>query len=217
MGTLLGGVLKVTRTLLDGRELIVALLYPGDFFGQIYSPTMDFSVEAATDVVVCVADRLSYEGVLMRHPGLEHAMLISTANALALARERSLLISCQSTLERVATYLLVVAERRNQVLRNMKLESQKIIADFAISRADLAKYLGTTHESISRNIHSLEDKGAIVILGPCRVEVIDSDRLKSIAGVGDDDLRLFSPEVAGEATRRHPAIPPLCVLDMPNR
>lgn len=202
VGTLLRGVLKITKTLPNGRERIVSLLFPGDFFGQLFLPLMDFAVETATDVEICVADRLAYEGVIARHPGLEHALLVATASALALARERSLLLSCQTTLERVATYLLVMVARRDRLLTEMNLQSHKNVAAFAISRADLASYLGTTFETISRHTHYLMDKGVLLILDSSHFEVIDMDRLRSIAGVSSDDLRLFMPAPIDQAPAR---------------
>lgn len=199
VGTVLAGVLKVSKTLPDGREQIVSLVYPGDFFGQLFRPVMEFAVEAATDVELCVADRLAYEGVLSRHPEMEHAMLLATFGELALARERSLLLSCQTTLERVATYLLVMMERREQLLTATKLQSETRLATLAITRADLAGYLGTTFETISRHIHYLANKGVISIVDRSHFEVLDSDRLLSIAGVSSEDLRLFRAPLLDQA------------------
>lgn len=91
-------------------------------------------------------------------------MLLATSNALALARERSPLISCQTTPERVATYLLDVVGRRDFVLTEMRLRSQKNVAAFAVSRVDLAGYRGTTFETISQHVHYLVDEGVLLIL-----------------------------------------------------
>ena len=191
VGTVLAGVLKVSKTLPNGRERIVSLIYPGDFFGQLFAPVMDFAVEAATDAEICTADRTAYEGLLARHPKLEHAMLVATSNQLALARERALLLSCQNSLERVATYLLVMAGRRDHLLSEKDVSPQKSVAALMITRADLASYLSTTFETISRHLHYLADKQVILIIDSGHFEIIDRDQLQSIAGVSDDDLRLF--------------------------
>tara|TARA_R110002020_G_scaffold32448_4_gene99834 strand:+ start:5109 stop:5855 length:747 start_codon:yes stop_codon:yes gene_type:complete len=193
VGTVLAGVLKVSKTLPNGRERIVSLIYPGGFFGQLFAPVMDFAVEAATDAEICAADRTAYEGLLARHPKLEHALLVTTANQLALARERALLLSCQNSLERVATYLLVMASRRDHLLTGMEVAPQKAVAALMITRADLASYLGTTFETISRHLHYLADKNVILIIDSGHFEIIDPERLQSIAGVSNDDLRLFLP------------------------
>lgn len=204
VGTVLGGILKVSKTLPDGRERIVSLLYPGDFFGQLFTTSMDFAVEAATDVEICVADRLAYEGVIGRHPKLEHAILLATSRALAVARESSLLLSCLTSLERVATYLLVIVGRRDHLLGGIRLPTRNSVAALGISRSDVASYLGTTIETISRHLHYLEDKGVILIRDNNHFEVLDADRLQSIAGVSDNDLALFMPTpVAGMTEDRH--------------
>lgn len=193
VGTVLAGVLKVSRSLPDGRLRIVCLLYRGDFFGQLFFPTMDFAIEAATDAEICVADRQVYEHALAGDPGLRHAMLLATSNALAVARERSFLLSSQTTLERVATYLLVMAARREQLLSGLELRSHKAVAGLMIARTDLASYLGTTIETISRHLHYLGDKGLVVMLDSSHFHLTDRDRLQSVAGVSTGDLRLFLP------------------------
>lgn len=193
VGTVLGGILKVSKTLPDGRERILSLLYPGDFFGQLFTASMDFAVEAATDVEICVADRLAYEGVVGRHPKLEHTILLATSRALAVARESSLLLSCLTSLERVATYLLVIVGRRDHLLKGTRAPTRNSVAALGISRANVASYLGTTFETISRHLHYLEDKGVILIRDNNHFEVLDAARLQTIAGVSDDDLKLFMP------------------------
>jgi CRP/FNR family transcriptional regulator len=214
VGTVLAGVLKVSKTLPNGRERIVSLIYPGDFFGQLFDPVMDFAVEAATDAEICSADRTAYEGLLARHPKLEHALLLVTANHLALARERALLLSCQNSLERVATYLLVMAGRRDHLLSEMEVSPLKSVAALMITRADLASYLGTTFETISRHLHYLADKQVIAIIDSGHFEIIDPDRLQSIAGVSNDDLRLFlsTPRQVGNLRRQLAVAAPVASL-----
>lgn len=193
VGTVLAGILKVSKTLLNGREQIVSLVYPGEFFGQLFRPTMDFAVEAATDVELCVADREAYESVVRRHPALKQAVLQSMVNDLAIARESLLLLGCLTTLERVATYLLIMLERRENLLTDMAMRSQKRVAATHIRRSDLASYLSTTFETISRHLHHLAAKGVIRIIDSNHFEVLDPDRLRTIAGVSQADLAIFNP------------------------
>lgn len=200
VGTVLAGVLKVTRTLPDGRERVVSLLYPGDFFGQVFISSADFAIEAATEAEICVADRLTFEGVVARHPALARSLLLTVTNALAQAREQALLLSCQTTLERVATYLLVMMERRERRMAELDVRSLKATAAFMVSRSDVASYLGTTFETISRHIHYLADRGVISIIDNSHFEVIERDELQLIAGVSNEDIRLFFPARSGEQT-----------------
>lgn len=200
VGTVLAGVLRVTRTLPDGRERVVGLLYPGDFFGQVFISSADFAIEAATDVEICVADRLAFEGAMARRPALARSLLLTMTNALAQAREQTLLLNCQTTLERVTTYLLVMLERRERRMADLKVRSLKATAAFMVSRADIASYLGTTFETISRHIHYLADRGVISIIDSNHFEVIDRGELQSIAGVSSDDIKLFFAAEPGRQT-----------------
>ncbi|MHB1110457.1 MAG: helix-turn-helix domain-containing protein, partial [Devosia sp.] len=191
VGNVIAGVMRMTKTLPDGRQQIVGLVYPGEFFGRPYSETTEFAHEAATDIEICVIDRHAFESVLARHPELEHALLLTTLSELAFARERLLLLGCQNTLERVASYLLVMLERRRQLLSGAALESHKLVAVSAISRRDLAGYLGTTIETISRHVHYLSRRGVIRIINASHFEVLDRDELLALSGLAQDDLKLF--------------------------
>jgi CRP/FNR family transcriptional regulator len=204
VGTVLAGVLKVSRTLPDGRERIVALLYPGDFFGQVFTASANFAIEAATDAEICVADRLAFEGVFARHPELARGMLLATTGALSQAREQSLLLSCQTTLERIATYLLVMLERRERMLAELRVRPLKDVAAFTVSRSDVASYLGTTFETISRHVHYLDGRGTISIVDSNHFEIVDRDELLAIAGVSDEDVRMFFPP-RGEVRASRPS------------
>lgn len=205
VGTVLAGVLKISRTLPDGRERIVSLLYPGDFFGQVFSSSADFAIEAATDAEICVADRLAFEGVVGRHPSLVRSLLMTMTTALAQAREQALLLSCQTTLERVATYLLVMLARRERMMAELNVRSLKATAAFMVSRSDVASYLGTTFETISRHIHYLSDRGVISIIDSSHFEVTDRDELQTIAGISNEDVKLFfAARSGGQAARKAP-------------
>lgn len=195
VGTVLAGILKISKTLLNGSEQIVGLVYPGEFFGQLFGDRMDVAIEAATDVELCVADRLAYEALVMRYPRLKQLVLMNSLHELAVARESMLLLSCQTTLERVATYLLVMLERRVQMLTDISVRSQRDIAASHIRRVDLASYLGTTFETISRHLNYLAGRDIIRIIDSNHFEIIDKDGLLAISGVSDADLRVFRPTV----------------------
>lgn len=191
VGNLVAGVIRLTKTAPDGRQQVVGLIYPGEFFGRPYADTTEFAYEAATDVELCVIERHAFERVVTHNPALEHELLLTTLSELAFARERAMLIGCHSTLERVATYLLAMLERREQILGHLATTSHKRIAVSAVSRRDLASYLSTTIETISRHIHYLSRTGVIRILDSSHFEVLDYPALLALSGLAQDELRLF--------------------------
>jgi CRP/FNR family transcriptional regulator len=191
VGVVIAGVVKLTKTMQDGRQQVVGLRYPGQFVGRPFAVTTDFSYEAATEVDLCVMEQAVFDAVLRRHPDLEHALLLDACAELALAQERMLLLGSQPTLERLAGYLVLMLERNQLRFTRLGLPPQKLIARSQISRRDLASYLSTTIETISRHIHTLSRTGVIRIIDSSHFEVLDPDRLLDLSGLSRDDLQFF--------------------------
>lgn len=187
VGNVVSGVLKLVKSLSDGREQIVGLMYASDFFGRVFAGTSEFSLEAATNVELCVIDRNAFEALLARYPVIEHELYISSLGQLDSARERILLLACQNTLERVAAYLSL---RLLQAERDLIEPGARLIVDSQINRRDLAGYLGTTVETISRNIQYLSRNGIIRILDSGHFEVLKRSGLIALSGQSEDDLAL---------------------------
>ena len=53
VGIITSGVIKLTKTLTDGRQQIVGLQFASDFLGRTYHTHNNFCAEAATDVEMC--------------------------------------------------------------------------------------------------------------------------------------------------------------------
>ena len=191
VATVLRGVVRVTKSMRDGREQIVGLVYPGEFFGRLFADRTSFSYEAASDLELCVMDRQGFETVLQRHPELKHEIMLRGFNDLARAHERSLLLTAQTTLERVSTYLLVALHRREQLLEHMSLDLHKRISVSVLTRRDMASYLGTTIETISRHVHHLARQGVIRIIDASHFEVLNYKRLLGTSGLTSSDLELL--------------------------
>src|SRR5260221_2684430 len=49
----ISGAVKLTKTLPDGRQQIVGLLFAPDFLGRAYSKSNPYTAEAATEVEIC--------------------------------------------------------------------------------------------------------------------------------------------------------------------
>jgi CRP/FNR family transcriptional regulator len=199
VGSLLRGVVRQSRVLRDGREQIVGLAYPGEFLSQSIFGRLSFTIEAATDVEMCVAERPAFEALCDKEPRLRTEVMRRCLDDVSRANERVLMLASQSTLERVATYLLVTLARRELLLFDGHAAQHKRVSASSISRKDMASYLGTTMETISRHTHYLASKGIIRILDSAHFEVLDYDRLFTIAGVTDEELELLVGDATGRA------------------
>ena len=108
VGGVLSGILRMQKTLLDGRQHIVGLLVEGDLFGRVFDGAFEYSVEAATDVEFCSFPRAAFEGLLSRSPDLERAVLLNITNELDRAREWMIILSNQKIAGRIAGFLLLM-------------------------------------------------------------------------------------------------------------
>lgn len=187
VGRVLNGVLKIVKALPDGRDQIIGLVHPSDFFGRLYSPTSDYSVEAATDVSLCMIERTSFERLLHRHPVFEHQAHLLSLRQLDSARERIMLLACQSSAERLASYLALRMLQRDE--RRRLSHVGPVVVHSPISRRDFAGYLNTTVETVSRNVQSLARSGVIRIIDSGTFEILDPDELIRCSGQSEEDLQ----------------------------
>lgn len=187
VGCVLSGILRLQKTLADGRQHIVGLLFEGDMFGRVFDGASDFSVEAATDAEFCAFPRRRFEELLSQAPDLDRALLLNILTELDRARDWMVLLSNRKISSRLAGFLVLLCSRLAPIDRLVELRPDGLEIRVPISRTDLAHLLGTRTESISRAFHWLEDEGDIEILGPDRVLVRDVSALASRTGDDETD------------------------------
>lgn len=182
VGNVVEGVLKITKRLPDGREHIVGLLFPSDFFGRAFALDIGFSIEAATDATVCIMEQQAFEHVLDCNRDMERDVLHHTFDELDASREWMVLLGCQNTLERVASFFALLVQRSEKQCATASPFSKQQILRFPIGRQDIAAFIGTTVETLSRQIHRLSREKIIRILDSKHFEILDPERLFAYAG-----------------------------------
>jgi len=148
---MVSGVVRTYRLLADGRRQITGFHLPGDIFGVELRPARSETAEAVAEATVIVARRAS----LTAEPG--EALWRHTMVALRRSEEHVLTLGRRSATERVASFLLDLAER---------LGGRDEIA-LPMSRQDIADYLGLTIETVSRTLTRLQTRGFVHAEG-CR-------------------------------------------------
>lgn len=182
VGNVVSGIVKLTVSSEEGKQQIVGLLYPSDFFGRVFSDQTRFSYEAATDVALCAIDRAHFERLLSKHPEVEHQLLINTLDELDAARGWISLINSRTTMQRVATFLYILMNRWPATIPPGHSGAGHELIKLPIGRRDIADFLGTTPETLSRNIQSLFRQKIIKVINPDLFELLDEDRLLDRAG-----------------------------------
>jgi len=174
------GMAKLVRGAEDGRSQIVGLLFASDFIGGSASKgaqTLEtYSVEAVSDLELCVFPRPRFEELLVKYPALESKLLNRTLNELQIARDWMVLLGRKTAEERVATFLLHISDK----MKNAGCEGQASF-ELPLGRADIADYIGLTLETVSRQLSRLKKDKVIVLEGSKHVTFIDEAALRERA------------------------------------
>ena len=145
------GSVRTYKILSDGRRQVGGFYLPGDLFGLEFADEHTLSAEAISDAKVLVVKRSALTA-LAGHDALVAQQLFNlTGRELCRVQDRILLL-VKSAQERVASFLLEMAER---------VSGNSI--DLPMSRQDIADYLGLTIETVSRTLTSLECAAAIEV------------------------------------------------------
>jgi CRP/FNR family transcriptional regulator len=179
---IVAGVVKLTKTLADGRQQIVGLQFPPDFLGRTFAKVSPHAAEAATDVELCTFPKRDFEAVLKRHPDLEHRLFEETLDELDAAREWMLLLGRKTAQEKVATFLLLLARRVPHIGCVHTAETNFAAFRLPLTRADMADYLGLTLETVSRQMTKLKSLGAIELIDNREIVVPGQELLEELAG-----------------------------------
>ena len=170
-----GGMLRLVRTLPDGRRQVVDFMLPGDFIGLSEARTYRHDIEAVAASTACIFDMAEIRRLRERFPKLEHKMLERACASLDNAQDAMMMLARLSPPERLASFLL----RMRQRYRNNGIAGDGIA--LPMGRSDIADHLGLTVETVSRSFSRLRTQGLIALPDPQRVEILDHDALVQLA------------------------------------
>jgi CRP/FNR family transcriptional regulator len=175
------GALKLTKLLPDGRRQVLGFILPGDFLGISLGGEQAYGAEALQRTRMCRFSRSRFAYFAETHPQLEREVYKLAAHELAAAQAQMLLLGRKSALERVASFLLDLEERRRKAPGATAGQ-----VDLPMSRSEMADYLGLTKETVSRVFAELKSRQLIKLLTLNRVALLDRQGLFELAeGYGE--------------------------------
>jgi CRP/FNR family transcriptional regulator len=175
----LSGVVKLTKTLSDGRQQIVGLQFAPDFLGRPFKVESEINAEAATETSLCSFPKAAIERMVKSSPELEHRLYQQSLRELDEARSWMVTLGRKTAAEKVASFLLLIA-RHIDPTADPNRESAAF--DLPLTRADIADFLGLTIETVSRQFTKLRADSVISVENNRRVIVPSLDRLEVRAG-----------------------------------
>jgi CRP-like cAMP-binding protein len=167
------GCVRKVEVLDDGRRHVSAFLMPGDFFGFDDPDTHAFTAEAVTRVVLRCYPRSAVDALAENDTAMaQHLAALTIAN-LHTAYQRMLLLGRKTSAERLASFLLEIAQR----LGSAGASSIQL----PMGREDIADYLGLTKETVCRVMTEMSRSG-VVRVTRTGVGICDREELVSRSG-----------------------------------
>lgn len=176
---LLSGVVKLTKTLSDGRQQIVGLQFAPDFLGRPFRAESNLNAEAATDVSLCAFPKAAIERMMQSSPELERRLYRQALDELDEAREWMVMLGRKTASEKIASFLLMIARNIDPTADRAKGSAS---FDLPLTRSDIADFLGLTIETVSRQLTRLRADKVISIENNRHVTVPSLSRLEARAG-----------------------------------
>lgn len=164
------GVVRTCKFLDDGRRQIDAFYVAGDLFGIEPGTDYRLSAEAVSDVTLVCYRRASLQKLTTSDEALLPALFAFALQEMARAQDHAHLLGRKSAMEKVATFLVTWA-KRHAGGSNITL---------AMTRQDMADYLGLTIETVSRSLSQLERDKIIELPTARQLRVKDRAALREL-------------------------------------
>ena len=154
----LEGSVKVTRLSKDGREVILAMLNEGDFFGEMSlldGESRSANVIALEKTKVLTLDRNDFISVVNDYPQIAVQLLKELARRLRKSDRQIASLSLSDAEKRIALCIIRFADEQG-VIQNGKVSIPKTPI-----QQDIANMAGTSRETVSRALGLLEKEDLI--------------------------------------------------------
>lgn len=152
------GIVKITRLSDDGREVILAMLGEGDFFGEMSlldGEGRSANVVALENAEVLTLSRNDFLDILETFPKIAISLLEELARRIRKSDQQIESLSLSDVEHRIGMTLIRLSEELG-IIKNGNVSIQNIPY-----QQDLANMAGTSRETVSRTLSLLEERGLV--------------------------------------------------------
>ncbi len=167
---IVSGSVRLYKSVVDGRRQIIDFLGANECFGLLGLTSHAYSAEAISDVVMIRYSKRRLDDAIEDQPQLSNQLFHLACTELDQAQQRMLLLGRKSADERLASFLIDLAERQGAA--NLRLP---------MSRQDIADFLGLTIETVSRLFTRFKRAGLIDLPDRHSVTLMDTAELSDLA------------------------------------
>lgn len=163
------GAIKIFQISESGKEQLTRILKPGDFIGEtgVFSLDSLFKdyAQAMIQTLVCVIYQSDLQKIMQEYPEVSIRIIQELAQRLNQSEKQIINLSAQNVGTRLAMFLADLVQEENRV------------TPLPMSKKEIASYIGTTPETLSRKFKVLEEKGLIESLSHNTLKVPNLDDL----------------------------------------
>jgi CRP/FNR family nitrogen fixation transcriptional regulator len=167
----ISGVVRSCKFLGDGRRQIEAFHIAGEVFGFELGGERLLSAEAVSECSLVCYRRRGVELLAQKDETVTRQLFQYAMKSLAQAQRHSLLLGRRGAAEKVASFLLSWAAQ----------STDKRVVNLAMTRQDIADYLGLTIETVSRTLSQFERNGVIALPNIRQIRLRNVEALEDLA------------------------------------
>lgn len=163
------GNMKAYQLSNTGREQLLRVVEPGSYEGEsllLGAKCENLFCEALQKTTVCVLQQEDFRKLLIEYPDLNLKLLAINAEKTKRLEEQINFLMMEKVEERLVTYLLDLYKVTNETNVQIPMKMK-----------ELAGFLGTTPETLSRKLRKLKDENLIQYKRN-NVELLDLDKLE---------------------------------------
>lgn len=166
------GQVRIFHLSEGGREQLIRVLNPGDFTGEwtIFSKDTyhEHYAQATRKTSVCEITRNDLLELLHDYPDISMELLATMSTRLQQSEKQTASVATEQVMDRIIYYL--------EDLASFAAEDE-VTVKLPMTRKDLASYLGTTPETLSRRFKELEDDHLIEQLPKNTIHISSMEEL----------------------------------------
>ena len=156
------GTVKITRVNDEGKEVILALLGPGEIFGEmaiIDGESRSANALAQENCILLAFPQNEFINILKKYFKVSFALMAELAKRLRKSDQQIEALSLSDAENRIGVSMLNLAEDMG-IIRKGKVTIEKLPF-----QQDIANMAGTSRETVSRVLKMFEEKNLIIKTG----------------------------------------------------
>ncbi|SDQ25309.1 Crp/Fnr family transcriptional regulator [Carnobacterium viridans] len=148
------GKIRVYRLSDTGKEQLIRMVTQGEFTGELAlfkKGVYQAFAEALTDCSICAIKHSDFRELLLQCPAMSIEMLATISDRLGTSEQQTAWATTETVRDRLLHFLISLTDTTEK----------EPIVELKMAKKDLASYLGTTSESLSRELTRLEKEKVI--------------------------------------------------------